>query len=139
MSFKQFKSILISCFSRFEFSQFEKKHKNSISLEIFQSLDSWSRNRTGENRTSEPRPLEWTFLVRTSVDTFVGRLVGAFVGVLQGLKTGQSNPRGRLSWGALVGPFVAHSWTHSWTHSRAHSWVRFRFRLFCASPNNANT
>ena len=59
-------------------------------------------NRTGENRTGEPRPLDWPLFVGTSVDAFVGR----FVGVLEGVKkTGKSTLVGPVV-GALVGPLV---------------------------------
>ena len=65
----------------------------------------WPTNRTGENRTGEPRPLDWTLFVGTSVDAFVGRFVGPFVGVLEGLKTGKSTLVGPVV-GALVGDLV---------------------------------
>ena len=67
----------------------------------------WSRNRTGENRTGKPRPLESTLFADASVDTFVGRFAGdLFWGDFKGLRT------------------------------RAHSWVKVRFRLLCAPPTN---
>ena len=45
-------------------------------------------HRTGENRTDEPRPLDWT-------DTFIGRFVVAFVGspLEEELETRKINPR----------------------------------------------
>ena len=62
-------------------------------------------NRTGENRTGEPRPLDWTLSWALPWTPFVGRFVGAFVGVLEGLTTGKSTLVGPVV-GALVGDLV---------------------------------
>ena len=58
------------------------------------SLLRWSRNRTGENKASEPGPLEWTLSWALLLDAFVGYFMGAFLGVLEGLKTGKSTLAG---------------------------------------------
>ena len=72
----------------------------------------WPRNRTGENRTGEPRPLanDWTLSWALPCASSWDVSWELSRGVLEGLKTG-----------ALVGTLVA--------------WVKFRFRLLCASPS----
>ena len=90
----------------------------------------WSKNRTGENRTGEPRP--------STRGPFRGHLRGMFRGEsLKGWKQ-ENQPLWVLSWGLLWADSWGHSWTHSWGHSWAHSWVEVRFRLFCASSNEVH-
>ena len=66
----------------------------------------WSRNRTGENKTADPRRLEWTLFVGTSVDTFVGRFVVAFVGSPSRAENRENQTSWRLSWTHSSGPLV---------------------------------
>ena len=73
----------------------------------------WSRKRTGENSTGEPRPLEQTLFMGTSVDTFVGRFVAAFVGSpWRAENSGKINPRGCCSSGG------SHGRSHGPTHGQ---------------------
>ena len=58
-------------------------------LEILQELK-WSRNSTDENRTSEPRPLEWTLSLRTATPLYKG-IQQSYI------KNGPSKPSIKLS------------------------------------------
>ena len=90
----------------------------------------WLTNRTGESRTGEPRPPDWTLSWALPWTPSWDVSWESLKGWKQG-----NQPSWVLSWALSWAHSWVHSWAHSWCHSWTHSWVEVRFRLLCASPN----